>query len=396
MARLVIDITATANNSNGDSIRAAFSKINSNFRELYENTSDGNYNIESIRFNGDNVVVTGISADSSMSGYSDFKLSTQKAVVEYISSRLGVNHAGNIVDNPLHGGFMDRKGLLPYAGGATPMSLGGSRIANLGQPTSSTDATNKQYVDSRYLFSTDYFASAVVGGVQTIKFKDFPPRSVLANATASASSPEIVSMAELVAASFGKHPTLPVVNITLPTGNIGNKVISNGDVSDSVVNVSVDGSVTFSKVKAVSGGSVFSGSWTLSNGSTLRSTYADLAECYTSDRIYDVGTVVVFGGDKEVTISTISDDFRVAGVITKDPAYILNAELEGTVACIALQGRTPVKVIGLACKGDILVSAGLGFAKVNNSPRAGTIIGKCLERKDTFEPQLIEVAVGRF
>ena len=48
--------------------------------------------------------------------------------------------------------------------------------------------------------------------------------------------------------------------------------------------------------------------------------YADLAEIYESDSDYEVGTVVIFGGEKEITVSSMGADPRVAGVISGDPA----------------------------------------------------------------------------
>jgi hypothetical protein len=138
------------------------------------------------------------------------------------------------------------------------------------------------------------------------------------------------------------------------------------------------------------------GNWTLSAGSKLNATYADLAEKYTADADYEPGTVLVFGGDHEVTLSTDSDSFRVAGVVTTNPAYTMNNECEGEhVATIALQGRVPVKVIGPVYKGDLLVSCGNGHAIANNIARAGTIIGKSLENFNEATG-VIEVAVGRF
>ena len=123
--------------------------------------------------------------------------------------------------------------------------------------------------------------------------------------------------------------------------------------------------------------------------------YADLAEYYQADAEYEPGTVLVFGGNNEVTISTATSDFRVAGVVTTDPAYVMNAGLEGefTVA-VALQGRVPVKVFGPVNKGDLLVSAANGHASVNNQATAGTIIGKSLENFEDVQGT-IEVAVGR-
>jgi hypothetical protein len=104
----------------------------------------------------------------------------------------------------------------------------------------------------------------------------------------------------------------------------------------------------------------------------------------------------VFGGDKEVTISSELNTTRVAGVVTTDAAYTMNSGLEAEfVADIALQGRVPVKVIGPIYKGDLLVSAGNGHAIANNDARAGTIIGKSLENFNSASG-VIEVAVGRF
>ena len=135
------------------------------------------------------------------------------------------------------------------------------------------------------------------------------------------------------------------------------------------------------------------GTWTLSAGSTLNATYADLAEYYESDAAYEPGTVLEFGGDKEVTIAKDST-IRVAGVVSTNPAYVMNAMCvsEYTVA-IALQGRVPCKVRGTIRKGDMLISAGGGFARPAPFPVMGTVIGKSLQ--DFDGEGVIEVAVGR-
>lgn len=139
------------------------------------------------------------------------------------------------------------------------------------------------------------------------------------------------------------------------------------------------------------------GDWQLSQGSKLESTYADLAEYYESDQNYNVGTVLVFGGEKEVTITNKFGDTRVAGVVSGSPAYVMNSTCSGNKICIALQGRVPVKVVGKVNKGDILVSSATpGCAVVNNNPQPGTIIGKALENKIDHNISMIEVAVGRF
>jgi hypothetical protein len=124
--------------------------------------------------------------------------------------------------------------------------------------------------------------------------------------------------------------------------------------------------------------------------------YADLAEKYTADAEYAPGTVVVFGGSAEVTVDAVDADRRVAGVVSTNPSYIMNAGCEGTnVATVALTGRVPCLVTGLVRKGDLMVAAGLGRARAEADPRVGTVIGKALEDHDG-ESGTIEVVVGRF
>jgi hypothetical protein len=143
-------------------------------------------------------------------------------------------------------------------------------------------------------------------------------------------------------------------------------------------------------------GGTVTGAWTLTNGSTWQATFADLAEWYTSDQDYEYGTVVVFGGEYETTISSKANDTRVAGVISKDPAFVMNVDLPGPSACIALQGRVPVKVIGRVSKGDLLVTSDIpGVAMANNNAAPYTVIGKAIENKDTEDQDMIFVSVGR-
>ena len=138
------------------------------------------------------------------------------------------------------------------------------------------------------------------------------------------------------------------------------------------------------------------GNWSLIGASKLQATYADLAEFYEGDQEYEPGTVLVFGGDKEVTTSTIINDTRSAGVVTTNPAYVMNAEQTGIKVCIALAGRVPCKVVGRVKKGDMLTtSATPGYAVKALNPTLGAVIGKALEDKDYGEAGVIQVAVGR-
>ena len=123
--------------------------------------------------------------------------------------------------------------------------------------------------------------------------------------------------------------------------------------------------------------------------------YADLAEKYTSDQEYVPGTIVMFGGNAEVTISEDRTK-KVAGVVSTHPAYLMNSHLEGTSVEVALQGRVPCKVEGTIHKGDMIVAGstpGVGIA--HNDPQLGQVIGKALENYNSTETGMIEVAVGR-
>jgi hypothetical protein len=122
--------------------------------------------------------------------------------------------------------------------------------------------------------------------------------------------------------------------------------------------------------------------------------YADLAEYYESDGTYEPGTVMMFGGSKEVTMAGTSAS-SVAGVISTNPSYIMNSGLTAEyTAIVALTGRVPTKVVGTVKKGDMMISAGAGRACACASPQIGTVIGKALADFDGAEG-VIEVVVGR-
>lgn len=134
--------------------------------------------------------------------------------------------------------------------------------------------------------------------------------------------------------------------------------------------------------------------FTVGNGVATSARYADLAEKYSTDADYEPGTVVVFGGEKEITQSTSYMDKRLAGVISTNPAYLMNSDADGLP--VALQGRVPCKVVGKIEKGDMLVSSAIpGVAAATYTPQMGTVIGKALENYDSQEVGIIEVVVGR-
>jgi hypothetical protein len=132
----------------------------------------------------------------------------------------------------------------------------------------------------------------------------------------------------------------------------------------------------------------------LFQGTATSAQYADLAENYLADKDYEFGTVLEIGGEFEVTEAQL-ESTKIAGVVSKNPAYLMNSNCEGKyVVPVALQGRVFCKVTGEIRKGDMLVSAGNGLAMATTDVKLGAVIGKALQ-DFTGETGLIEVLVGR-
>ena len=198
----------------------------------------------------------------------------------------------------------------------------------------------------------------------------------------------------------------------------GTATLSSGALSGvSTINLSstITGATAITASGAVTGGSLTDGTATLSSGAITGATtgnfsgtvtaalfsgiatqarYADLAEKYTSDADYEAGTVVKIGGDAEITMTTEHADTEVFGVISTDPAYLMNKDIDGLP--VALQGRVPVKVIGKVEKGQRLTSSdipGLAWAADEETPLQA-IIGRSLENKTDGNEGVVEAVIG--
>jgi hypothetical protein len=140
------------------------------------------------------------------------------------------------------------------------------------------------------------------------------------------------------------------------------------------------------------------GLWSLNPGSRLQATYsADLAEYYEGDQEYPVGTVLIFGGDKEVTVTNTQGDNRVAGVVSDNAAFSMYEACPGLKNLVALQGRVPCRVVGKIKKGEMLVTSKIpGVAIAGGKDiKVGTVVGKALVDYDSDHIGTIEIAVGR-
>jgi hypothetical protein len=139
------------------------------------------------------------------------------------------------------------------------------------------------------------------------------------------------------------------------------------------------------------------GNWTLTAGSRFNATYADLAERFEADSVYDAGTVVELGGEKEITAVQYELSEDVFGVISNTAAYLMNSAAgdDETHPAVAVSGRVNVKVIGKVKKGQRLVSAGKGIARAGKAGEVNAFntIGRSLQSKTTDGIGTVEAIV---
>lgn len=139
------------------------------------------------------------------------------------------------------------------------------------------------------------------------------------------------------------------------------------------------------------------GNWTLTAGSRIQATYADLAERFAADDTYEPGTVVQLGGTKEITAVQYELSEDVFGVISDTAAYLMNAGAgdDQTHPPVAVSGRVEVKVVGKVAKGERLVSAGNGIARAAKQGEANAFntIGRALADKTTDGEGFVEAIV---
>jgi len=196
--------------------------------------------------------------------------------------------------------------------------------------------------------------------------------------------------------------SLSADSISNGTSNV--KVLSSG--GNVAVNVGGSGIVTFAAAGILN--DMGNGVGNIGNATAQFNTvfaqatsaqYADVAEKYQADQDYEPGTVVEIGGSAEVTQTNSFASTRVAGVVSTDPALLMNSGAIGdNVVSVALLGRVPCRVAGYIQRGDLLCSSAIPGHAVTMAPdqyRPGAVIGKALEDHTESGPGVIEVLVGR-
>ena len=183
----------------------------------------------------------------------------------------------------------------------------------------------------------------------------------------------------------------PSTNLLSSAGNItsGSSIEATTSVQTGIINATTHTGTT----------GTFSGNITASYviGTATEALYADLAENYEADDNYAPGTVLIFGGSAEVTTTDKTHDTRVAGVVSTNPAYLMNKDSGNT--SLGLTGRLPCLVKGPVDKGTLLVTSDTpGVAQALNDAyyKPGCVVGKSMNTLTDSSIELIEIAVGRF
>jgi len=331
-----------------------------------------------------------------------------------LSSITGANVSGAVsfatTANSVAGGNVS--GQVAYA--ATANSIAGANVS--GAVSFATTANSiaganvSGQVANALIAGTVYTAAQPnitrVGLLTGLTIGNATANSIFGNGTITLNAGLITGNGSGLSAIAGSNVTGIVANATYATssGTAGSATTAGTVTTAAQPNITSTGTLTgltlagtLTTLDITTGANTtagtITGNWTLSSGSRMQATYADLAEYYEADFKYLAGTVLEFGGDKEVTLAS-DGTARVAGVVSTNPAYAMNATCPGIAVEIALQGRVPTKVRGKVRKGDMMISAGDGYARPSLTPQMGTVIGKALENFDGIEG-VIEVAVGR-
>ena len=270
---------------------------------------------------------------------------------------------------------------LPGADGTAGQAMvtdasGNLSFAAAGATISSDTATNTNFLL--------YFASTTTGALTAVKQDSgliYNPStgslsaSVFIGAlTGNATTCTTASAVAANSVALGTDTTGSYVAIGAVAGT-GLSGSANAETATFTVTSNATSANTASTIIARDGSGNFAAGVATLTATTAR--YADLAEMYASDEAIEAGTVVHFAGEGKVASCDTANHRGVAGIVSTDPAYLMNSEAEGIALAIA--GRVPCKVTGAVNAGDLMVSAGNGMAMANNEAAMGTVIGKAIE-----------------
>jgi filamentous hemagglutinin len=378
------NVTTTANVSGGNLLTGGRVVATGNI------VSSGN--VSGTNFLGNGSFLTGISTNSISNGTSNVTVASGAATTIGVAgtTRLTIAATGTTVD-----GVMTATGNITATGNVEGGNLktGGAVIAT-GAVTGATLAGDGSALTA--LNGTNIATGTVAAArVATLNQNTTGSAATLTTARAIALSGDVVGTADFDgSAGISIATTIQANSVALGTDTTGNYVAAgavagNGltgsagaegatfTVTSNATNLSTASTIVFRDASSNFNANVISATATLAQ-------YADVAEMYLSDHDYEPGTVITIGGVLEITVCGLGD--YPAGVISTDPAYLMNSELTAGLP-VALVGRVPVRVFGSVMKGQKLYSDLMGRASKNAD---GSLVAISLEDNADEGEKLVE------
>jgi len=304
---------------------------------------------------------------------------------------------GNLQNTSLSNALTDGDGIADF-------TYNGGVVGSVAVDNTVIRTTGTQTLGGAKSFTSELLATAGVdAGSTTVKFGSLSDGTITATAfvdedNMSSNSATLIPTQQSVKGYVDSQVTKTVIdalNVDADTlDSISSASFLRSDAADTHTH-----NITPATDNAVSLGSaslkyaeVFATTFT---GVASSAKYADMAEIYSADATYEAGTVVKIGGDAEITMTLEHADTDVFGVISTNPAYLMNSEAEGLP--VALAGRVPVKVIGKIKKGQRLVSSdvpGVAWASMEDEYDTRAIVGRSLEDKNDGGEGIVEAVIG--